>query len=128
MKCRYCGGAVELKDSSVIYGRSYGNIYICDSCKAFVGCHKGTDKPLGTLANDKLRQYRKEAHKWFDQLWKCGYLKRSFAYFWLSSELKLSKKDTHIAMFDIEECKKTIKLSKKKLNELYLESIEYGDY
>ena len=66
MKCRYCNGDVSIKDSSIIYQQSYGLIHICDSCGAFVGCHKGTSNPLGTLANAELRELRKQAHSVFD--------------------------------------------------------------
>lgn len=48
--CDYCGGPTEYVDSSVIYGRSYGMIYLCRPCRAYVGVHRGTNKPLGRLA------------------------------------------------------------------------------
>lgn len=45
--CDYCGRETEYVDSKVIYGKSYGKIYLCRNCMAYVGVHKGTDKPLG---------------------------------------------------------------------------------
>ena len=57
--CDYCGRETEYVDSKVIYGKSYGKIYLCRNCMAYVGVHKGTDKPLGRLANAELRK-RKE--------------------------------------------------------------------
>jgi hypothetical protein len=68
--CRYCGGKVILTDSSEIYGKSYGKIYMCTNCNAFTGVHQNSDKPLGTLANSILRVKRKEAHQVFDAFWK----------------------------------------------------------
>ena len=44
--CDYCGRETEYVDSKVIYGKSYGKIYLCRNCMAYVGVHKGTDKPL----------------------------------------------------------------------------------
>ena len=46
--CDYCGRRAEFVDSKVIYGKSYGMIYLCRCCPgyAYVGVHKGTD--LGT--------------------------------------------------------------------------------
>ena len=44
--CPYCGKPTEFVDSSVIYGRSYGMIYLCRDCRAYVGVHKGTDLSL----------------------------------------------------------------------------------
>lgn len=38
--CPYCGKPTEYVDSSVIYGRSYGMIYLCRDCRAYVGVHK----------------------------------------------------------------------------------------
>lgn len=59
--CDYCGRETEYVDSKVIYGKSYGKIYLCRNCMAYVGVHKGTDKPLGRLANaELLRKKRKE--------------------------------------------------------------------
>ena len=47
--CRYCGGKVILTDSVRIYGKDYGDIYLCTTCNAFVGVHKDSGKPLGTF-------------------------------------------------------------------------------
>ena len=57
--CDYCGRETEYVDSKVIYGKSYGKIYLCRNCMAYVGVHKGTDKPLGRLANAELRNWKK---------------------------------------------------------------------
>ena len=67
--CDYCGRETEYVDSKVIYGKSYGKIYLCRNCMAYVGVHKGTDKPLGRLANAELRNWKKAAHAVFDPLW-----------------------------------------------------------
>lgn len=64
--CDYCGRRAEYVDSKVIYGKSYGMIYLCRNCMAYVGVHKGSDKPLGRLANAQLRHWKKEAHAAFD--------------------------------------------------------------
>lgn len=50
--CNYCGTPADFVDSSVVYhGHSFGMIYLCPRCGAYVGVHKGSDKPLGRLAN-----------------------------------------------------------------------------
>lgn len=59
--CPYCGNPTEYVDSSVIYGRSYGMIYLCRNCRAYAGVHKGTNQALGRLANAELREAKKEA-------------------------------------------------------------------
>jgi len=115
--CDYCGTLVEFVDSKVIYGKSYGMIYLCPDCGAYVGVHKGTDKPLGRLANAELREWKKAAHKVFDPLWQQGPFrgKRNAAYRWLAKQLQLPVEKTHIGMFDVEECKKVIKICEFKM-------------
>lgn len=115
--CPYCGCQAEFVDSSVVYhGRSYGMVYLCRPCDAYVGTHKSTDKPLGRLANACLREKRKAAHQAFDRIWKAGYMPRSAAYGWLSKNMGLSVKDTHIGMFDELQCDAVIWYSWKFFN------------
>ena len=59
--CDYCGRPAQLTDSAIVYGRSYGLIYYCAPCQAWVGVHKGTTTPLGRLANHELREWKKAA-------------------------------------------------------------------
>lgn len=110
--CDYCGGRAEYADSSIIYGKSYGMIYLCRKCNAYVGVHKGTDRPLGRLANAELRHWKKAAHNAFDPLWKYGKFRgyRTTAYRWLSKCLGLPVEKTHIGMFDIDLCKRVIQI------------------
>jgi hypothetical protein len=111
--CPYCGGKPELTDSIEIYGKSYGDIYLCRPCRAWVGTHKGSRKPLGRLANEELREWKKRAHFYFDRLWKSKRSKRkarSKGYKWLSEQLKTELNNTHIGMFDVELCKIVVKL------------------
>jgi hypothetical protein len=103
--CGYCNEPPEFVDSKEIYGKSYGMIYLCRVCRAYCGVHKGTDVALGRLANRELRELKKEAHHWFDQIWKSGKMSRSEAYDWLSKQLDIPVKYTHIGMFDEALCK-----------------------
>lgn len=110
--CDYCGRRAEYVDSEVVYGRSYGMIYLCRACNAYVGVHKGTDRPLGRLANAELRHWKKAAHAEFDPLWQYGRFKgrRKAAYRWLSEKMGLPEDETHIGMFDIDRCKRVIEI------------------
>lgn len=57
--CPYCGQPTEYVDSAALYhGISYGMIYLCRKCDAYVGVHRGTDKALGRLANRSLREWK----------------------------------------------------------------------
>lgn len=110
--CPYCGNPTKLVKDSQIYGRSYGTLcYICEPCGAWVGCHKGTKKALGRVANEELRELKHQAHEAFDPIWKDGYLPRTVAYSVLSSAFGLPTEQTHIGMFDEDMCRKVIRLS-----------------
>ena len=66
MKCPYCGGKVNLVPSKVIYhnGKVKEKMWVCENypkCDAYVGCHPGTEIPLGRPANKKLRNLKMEA-------------------------------------------------------------------
>ena len=99
-------------------------IYLCRDCDAFVGCHSGSDRPLGRLADARLREYKKRAHSCFDRIWKCHFMARSQAYKWLAEAMNLSGQETHIGMFNISQCQQVIQFADKKFKAL-LES-RYG--
>lgn len=119
--CRYCGSPVVYTSNAEIYGREYGTgrCYLCRNCGAFVGVHPGTDIPLGTLANEELREYRKEAHFWFDRIWKSPtrITTRHKAYGWLALKMELPPEKTHIGMFEKEQCIRVVELVKQRFKE-----------
>ncbi len=113
--CPYCAGKPQLMDSEAIYGRSYGLIWACLSCSAWVGVHKGSERPLGRLANAELREWKKKAHAAFDPLWKKKiaqgtkrFQARTAAYEWLAGQMKLTRELCHIGMFDVRECRRVV--------------------
>ena len=124
MLCDYCKNECEFVDSNQVYQKSYGMIYLCRPCHAWVGVHKGTDKPLGRLANEELRTWKKKAHAAFDPLWQKKLEKRrrergesykkAFArgsgYKWLAEQLGIERKECHIGMFDVEICKRVVEI------------------
>lgn len=129
-RCPYCGGKVLFsKTSDIVYGRNYGSIYYCEhypKCDSYVGTHNGTKKSLGRLANASLREKKRMAHYYFDFLWrekkKRGFkYARTMGYKWLSKELNIPVKETHIGMFDEETCQRVIDLCKP-----YVQNIKYG--
>ena len=107
--CPYCGKDTEFMDSSIVYGKSYGMIYICRTCNAYVGVHKGTDQALGRLANKQLRVLKHEAHEYFDKIWRFKLMKRTEEY-------------THIGMFSEKTCRQVIYVSKQLLQKYGIES------
>lgn len=113
--CPYCGAKAELMDSAAVYRKSYGMIWACLPCNAFVGCHKNSANhpPLGTLANKELREWRKRAHAVLDPLWKSGRMRRRAVYQILDDAMGLAKGQAHIAMFNIEQCQEVIRICKQ---------------
>lgn len=113
--CPYCNSQAEYVDSIEVYrSRSYGMIYICFPCKAYVGVHKGTDRPLGRLANAELRQWKIKAHDAFDPLWKSKEMTRGKAYKWLRDNLGIPKEDCHIGKMDVAMCMNVVDLFKHR--------------
>ena len=56
--CPYCGAKASLRPASVVYGTATkvpdSYLYVCDRyprCDSYVGAHKRTKEPMGTLAN-----------------------------------------------------------------------------
>ena len=118
MKCPYCGKDAELTTGYTVYPHRLDladlKVWACLPCDAWVGTHKDSPKhaPLGRLANAELRKAKMAAHAAFDPLWKSGRMSRSKAYSLLAESMGLPKKDTHIGMFDVEQCKQVVEACK----------------
>lgn len=117
LHCPYCGRIARLHPASDVYGKdtldmeSY--LYVCDgypkACDAYVGAHKESLLPKGTLADSRLRHKRILAHRALDALWKQGYMTRHSAYIWLQTRLCLREEDMHIGKFTDYYCDQTIR-------------------
>lgn len=114
MKCPYCGEWADKTNGRKVYPRRpdlhHLVIFACLPCDAWVGTHKNSGKPLGRLANAELRKAKMAAHAAFDPLWKSGQMTRKEAYKRLSEKMGLTPDQTHIGMFDVEQCKTLILL------------------
>lgn len=126
--CPYCGNKSEYVDSIEIYRHtSYGMAYLCRPCDAYCGTYKSEpEKALGRLANSELRHWKKEAHAYFDVIWKEKNLTRVEAYKWLSENLNLPSEYTHIGMFSVKTCIEVVDLSKMILNDLRRLDLDFG--
>lgn len=116
--CDYCGKRAELVDGSVVYPNHIDLreklFWYCAPCRAWVGVHKGTARPLGRLADYVLRKAKIRAHAAFDPLFNRGEISRQSAYKWLSESLGISSDLCHIGMFDLETCSKVVEVCKKR--------------
>jgi hypothetical protein len=110
--CPYCNKVCKLVTGDSLYrGRqdlSKKKFYWCSPCSAHVGCHPGSDRPLGSPADPELRQLRQSAHQAFDVLWKKEGWARGSAYKWLAAEIGIPKKHMHIGQSSKETCRQII--------------------
>jgi hypothetical protein len=124
--CNVCkqNKSVILTDSTIVYGSSYGMIYYCTNCKAYVGVHSSKNNnygeinaPKGFLADKQMRELRKLAHQYFDPLWQNTKLSRKGAYQVLQRVTGVPIERAHIAMLTKTELNALIKYLKNlKLN------------
>lgn len=129
--CQYCGDEAMLHETSIhIYGKDYGPVWQCQLCAAYVGCHPGTFKALGRLANKELRGWKMKTHEHLDALYKRRASKdiqkmnspskrtmaktygrsRGKAYAWLAEQMGLDGKECHIGYFTVEQCKRAVEI------------------
>lgn len=119
--CRYClkpALLLRVGDPGYPYQRDFGPIWTCAPCGAWVGCHAGTENALGGLANAELRAAKQAAHAAFDPLWQrkikregCSRRKaRNAGYRWLSQQLGIPFKKTHIGYMSLEECQRVVEV------------------
>lgn len=118
MKCPFCGAEAQLVTQHQVYGRRYGRggwIWACSRwpvCDSYVGCHPGTTKPLGTMANSALRRARSKAHEAFDPLWKDRHMNRNKAYAKLAKDFGFK---VHIGQSDLATCGRIEAWAKEKM-------------
>ena len=122
--CRYCGGVIRMVPARAVYGSAVKRlglekeyIYQCQNCNARVGCHKGTTRPLGNVANETLRLKRMETHQVYDAFWKRSGMTRTQAYKWLAEQMNLTEDRAHIGSFEMYQCQMVIELCKKNSEE-----------
>lgn len=110
--CPYCECHAGLVTGADIYPRrpelASKPFWKCATCAAYVGCHPGTLKPMGRLADAQLRAWKVRAHQVFDRHWKSQGMTRSQAYQWLATELGITQSDCHIGMFDVAQCQRVV--------------------
>lgn len=106
MKCKITTG-------NEIYGSMFYAdklFYICD-CGCYVGVHKGTDKPLGTIPTAIMRKWRREIHSILDPIWKnskrwrktrariYGYISKNIGYEYHTANI--SSEDEYMKVLEI---------------------------
>lgn len=128
VRCSDCPGAVVLVSGLVIYPHrpdlDHKQFWRCESCGAYVGCHPGTEHPLGSPAGPATRAARNAAHAAFDPLWKAKmarenvrkHVARGAAYRWLADALGIDPSACHIGMMDEATALRVVDLCLPYLN------------
>lgn len=121
-RCPYCGSPAILRSAEGIYrdNRRSAMLYVrkkYPACDSYVRVQPGTRLPIGTMANGELRAMRKEAHHYFDQLYKRGMMTKEEAYHWLAEILAAPMDQAHIGLLGEYYCGIVIEESKKLLQQ-----------
>lgn len=93
----------------------YGGRWMCPVDGCTVACWDGS---TSTPADQETRDARIEAHDAFDALWRDRHISRSEAYRRLAAFMNVGKHETHIGMFDKEQCEIVVEFSRSLLFEL----------
>lgn len=118
--CYYCRNKTEYVDSIEVYRESYGYIFLCRPCKAWVNTHnQSQDQAFGFVAKKELRDLRHTAHGFYDPLWQKKVSQgasrkaaQSKAREWLAEQLNIEIVECHMGMFDNDQCRQVIELCK----------------
>ena len=120
MRCPYCGASVVFRSAEGIYKEDANKtmLFVCRNyprCDAYVRVHPGTKKPVGTMADGKLRAMRNTAHRYFDMIHKSGLMTKNEAYQWLAYKVCAPLSQAHIGLMGEYYCQQVIDESKKLL-------------
>jgi len=87
-----------------------GAFYSCvkDGCEGLHGAERN-GRPMGVPSSPDCAKLRHYVHLELDSLWKGLNKHRGWGYGMLSKRMKLPIQQTHAALFDITQCKLTIK-------------------
>ena len=102
--CPICGGS-----SIRLIQDRYGYRYECDTCQASVGCHKGTTRPLGVLADEDTKKLRIKCHELFDKKWR-NRRERNALYKQMADLMGISPESCHFALMSKEQLEKAVSI------------------
>ena len=115
--CPYCHSPALLRPASVVYGSRTSNpdakLYVCaryPACDAYVGAHRSSLLPMGTLADKGLRRRRMAAHAAIRRVVDSGLMTKKQLYRCIQAEFGIPEEEAHIGKFSELRCQKVIDL------------------
>lgn len=120
VKCPYCGASARLKPANFLFGKkpeyTGKHYYVCGNfpkCDSYVAAHHADKRPMGFLANGKLRQKRKTAHIELNKFQHTSGMTKWAVYVWLAAKMGLNEEQTHIGKFTESQCDLAIRLCRE---------------
>lgn len=122
INCPYCGAPAVCRPASTVHGsatRQKGSyLYLCSrwpACDSYVAAHRKDLRPMGSLADKKLRRKRILAHQALEELRRRRHMETWAVYLWLQGKLKLDPDKAHIGMFSEAMCDRVIEICRESL-------------
>lgn len=109
--CMECDRKATLVGGKRIYPHRpdlYAKRFFLCECGAYVGCHPGTELPLGYPAGPETRVARSAAHAAFDPIWRGRQMSRRDAYAWLAERMGTPPGQTHISWMSAAEARRVV--------------------
>jgi hypothetical protein len=119
--CPYCNKPTNYVDSKEVYhDKSYGMIYLCKPCNAYIGVTPGTNNAIGRLANKELRELKKMLHGLLQILitHKASQTNMrkeeagELAYKWVAKQLNLPNGFAKLSYLNESQCEQLINICK----------------
>ena len=82
-------------------------------CAGIHGAHPD-GRPLGIPGDAETNKARQRAHAAFDRVWQARW-SRGRGYRWLRGQLGMTKKQCHIANFDVATCERVVAICEKEV-------------
>jgi hypothetical protein len=76
--------------------------------------------------SQQIRETKHVAHRWFDALWKEGYMARHEAYVWLADQMNIPLDECHFTAFDLGMCEAAIWIVRHKVQQLRAKAKHYA--
>ena len=110
LQCADCGSRMRRRWSERRRKWFYGCVR-WPQCNGVLGCHPD-GSPLGKPADSATRMARSRLHELFDGLWHgpARRMRRKDAYALLARLLGMRGEDCHIALFDADRCRESVKV------------------